>query len=189
MAKRSRFEVPFSPPRRQQASRQHGRPFLGDTNRALINGGIVVITTLLTTVFLLAISGQVYDTTNASLITQGGPQVTGSIALTSSPQPITALASPSPSATRATASPSPSAAPPPLAEEPPSDSEIQASIDRRLENDQSLTGLGITATVNEGKVILVGTAPSDAVKAKVEKMIRSIVGVKQVDNQIAVVVN
>jgi BON domain len=186
---RSRVEVPFSPQKSPRQPQRRNQARLGDTNRALINGGIIVITTLITTVFLLAISGQIYDTTNASLISQSAPPLAGAIALTPSPPAATSPASPSPSATRATASPSPSVAAPTAEEAPPDDSDIQASIDRRLANDQSLAALGITATVSEGKVILVGTAPSDAVKAKVEKMIRAIVGVKQVDNQIAVVIN
>ena len=190
---RSRFEVPLSgrAPQRRQAPppRRQNRPYLGDTNRALINGGIVVISTLLTTVFLLAISGQIYDSTNTALISQSAPSLAGSVVLTPSPQATIPSASPSPSASRPAASPSPSTAAPPPEETAPDDSAIQAAIDRRLANDQSLSELGITATVNEGKVILVGTAPSDAVKAKVEKMVRAIVGVKQVDNQIAVVIN
>jgi osmotically-inducible protein OsmY len=66
---------------------------------------------------------------------------------------------------------------------------IQSEIDRKLSADGNLASLGITATVNDGKVILVGTAPSDELKAKVERLVRSIAGVKVVDNQIAVVVN
>ena len=189
MAKRSRFEVPFSPQKSQRhppPSRRSARPVLGDTNRALINGGIVVIATLITTVFLLAISGQVYDSTNASLIAQSAPPLTGGITLTPSPQ-ASAVASPSPSSSRSAASSSPSPQAP-TPEIPPDDSEIQAAVDTRIANDSSLSGFGITTTVSEGKVILVGTAPSDAVKAKVEKLIRAVRGVKQVDNQIAVVV-
>jgi osmotically-inducible protein OsmY len=47
--------------------------------------------------------------------------------------------------------------------------------------------LGITATVLNGKVMLLGTVKSDAVKTQVEKMVRGIKGVKQIDNQITVV--
>ena len=95
----------------------------------------------------------------------------------SSPQPGRALPTPS----LAAESPTPAAT--------PDDTAIQAAIDKKLGADDTLAALGITATVNEGKVILVGTAPSDELKAKVERLVRSVRGVKQVDNQIAVVIN
>ena len=181
---RSRVEVPFTPrtpPRRQQPT----QPYLGETNGALINGGIIVISTLLTTVLLLAISGQVYDSTSATLVSQSAPPLTGSIAFSPTPQ-----ATVSPSLLPGKTKPSPTPAEEtPTTETPPDDTEIQAAIDSKLEADQSLAGLGITATVNGGKVVLVGTAPSDAVKARVEKMVKAVSGVKQVDNQIAVVIN
>jgi hypothetical protein len=180
----SRVEVPFTPrtpPRRQQPK----QPYVGETNRALVNGGIIVISTLVTTVLLLAISGQVHDSTSATLVSQSASPLVGSIAFSPTPE---ATVSPSPSPGKAKASPTP-AEESPTPETPPDDSEIQAAIDSKLEADQSLSGLGITATVNGGKVVLVGTAPSDAVKARVEKMVRAVSGVKQVDNQIAVVIN
>jgi osmotically-inducible protein OsmY len=47
--------------------------------------------------------------------------------------------------------------------------------------------LGITATVLDGKVTLTGTVNSEALKSQLDRMIRTIKGVKQVDNQIVVV--
>ncbi|HEV7397723.1 MAG TPA: BON domain-containing protein [Pyrinomonadaceae bacterium] len=183
---RSRFEVPLNrestrSKRYQGKQRSQG---LGETNRALLNGLIIGGATVLTTLFLLAISGQIYDSTNASLIQQSAP-TTIAIAFSSpSPTPSLATSSPSPPKTRAT--------PAPTVEIPastPDDTVIQSEIDRKLSADGNLASLGITATVNDGKVILVGTAPSDELKAKVERLVRSIAGVKVVDNQIAVVVN
>lgn len=189
---RSRFNVPISPgkPSKHQARRrgeQKQHHFNGDTNRALVNAGIVAVTILVTTVLLLAISGQIYDTTNALLIAQSPAPLPGGIISTPTSQPTATPATPSPQPTRATVTPSPVETPSPAGT--PDDTEIQAAIDKKLESNGSLSALGITATVSDGKVILVGTAPSDALKAKVEKLVRSIRGVRQVDNQIAVISN
>jgi cytoskeletal protein RodZ len=187
---RSRFDVPVGKPgkpktRRSSSQKQH--PFASETNRAWLNAGIVVIATLATTILLLAISGQIYDSTNASLVAQSAAPVAGGVVNTPASQPTATSASHSPQPTRSAATPSPPKEPSPAGT--PDDTEIQSAIDKRLEGDGSLSGLGITATVSDGKVILVGTAPTDEVKAKIEKLVRSVPGVRQVDNQIAVVTN
>ena len=181
---RSRFEVPISsrkPPKRHSRERGWARKAPIEKNRTLVNAGVIAAATVITTVFLLAISGQIYDTTDANLVPKSPAPLISSIS---------SAATPSPAATRsprAASTPSPESEATPV--EAPDDTQIQAAIDNRLGGDESLAGLGITATVNEGKVILVGTAPTDELKSKVEKLVRSIRGVKQVDNQIAVVVN
>lgn len=66
------------------------------------------------------------------------------------------------------------------------DSTIQTVIDKRLTDDPAFSTLGITASVINGKVMLIGTVKTEAVKADVEKMVKQIKGVKEVDNQIIV---
>jgi cytoskeletal protein RodZ len=66
------------------------------------------------------------------------------------------------------------------------DSTIQAAIDKRLTDDATFSTLGITATVVNAKVLLTGTVKSETLKADVERMVRQIKGVKEVDNQITV---
>ncbi|MDQ2857001.1 MAG: BON domain-containing protein [Acidobacteriota bacterium] len=150
------------------------------TNSALIDAGVVVLTTLLTTVLLLGISGQIHDSTAASLI--GGPPAP----LLLAPQSTPILAGPRPQASRPLATPSPAnSASTPLAT--PDDTEVQAAIDKKVGDDDSLSQLGITATVTDGTVILIGTAPSDEIKDKVEKLVRSVKGVRKIDNQIVVI--
>jgi len=68
----------------------------------------------------------------------------------------------------------------------PDDSTIQAAVDKRLSNDPNLSSLGITALVMNGKVTLMGTVHSEAVKAQVERAVKNVKGVKAVDNQISV---
>ena len=66
------------------------------------------------------------------------------------------------------------------------DSTIQAAIDKRLTEDPAFASLGITASVINAKVMLIGTVKTEAVKADVERMVKQIRGVKEVDNQIIV---
>ena len=66
------------------------------------------------------------------------------------------------------------------------DSKIQTEVDKRLTEDSTFSSLGITATVLDGKVTLLGTVKSETLKADVERMVRQIKGVKSIDNQITV---
>ena len=66
------------------------------------------------------------------------------------------------------------------------DSGIQAAIDKRLTEDPAFASLGITASVINQKVLLVGTVKTETLKADIERMVKLIKGVKVVDNQIIV---
>jgi BON domain len=66
------------------------------------------------------------------------------------------------------------------------DSAVQSAIDKKISEDPSLSSLGITAMVMDGKVTLMGIVHSEAEKARVERAIRAVKGVKSIDNQISV---
>ena len=66
------------------------------------------------------------------------------------------------------------------------DSTIQTRIDKKLSDDPSLASLGITAVVLNGKVTLTGLVKTESQKAQVERTVRSVKGVKSIDNQISV---
>jgi hypothetical protein len=66
------------------------------------------------------------------------------------------------------------------------DASVQAAVDKKIADDPTLSQLGITATVMDGKVTLLGVVKSDAQKKEVEHAIERIKGVKSVDNQITV---
>lgn len=67
------------------------------------------------------------------------------------------------------------------------DSTIQAAIDKKLSDDPELSQLGITASVLNGKVMLLGTVKTEALKSQIERTVKQIKGVKAVDNQITVI--
>jgi hypothetical protein len=66
------------------------------------------------------------------------------------------------------------------------DSTIQTAVDKRLADDPTFSTLGITASVLDAKVMLIGTVKTEALKADIERAVKQIKGVKQVDNQIIV---
>ena len=68
----------------------------------------------------------------------------------------------------------------------PDDSSIQTAVDKKLTNDPALSALGVTATVMNGKVTLIGMVHSQAEKSQVERAVRQVKGVKSVDNQLSV---
>jgi hypothetical protein len=67
------------------------------------------------------------------------------------------------------------------------DSTIQAAVDKKLADDPEISTLGITATVLNGKVMLIGTVKTEELKTRIERMVRQIKGVKNIDNQISVI--
>ncbi len=68
------------------------------------------------------------------------------------------------------------------------DATLQSNIEKKLSDDPKLAALGITVSVLDGKVTLIGTVDSREVKNRVERLAR-IKGVKSVDNQITVTGN
>jgi len=67
------------------------------------------------------------------------------------------------------------------------DATIQTAIDKQLTEDPTFSSLGITATVMNSKVTLLGVVKTEEMKTQVEKMVKRIKGVKEVDNQISVI--
>jgi BON domain len=66
------------------------------------------------------------------------------------------------------------------------DGAVQTAVDKKISDDPTLSALGLTATVLDGKVTITGTVKSEALKSQVDRALRAIKGVKQVDNQIVV---
>jgi hypothetical protein len=67
------------------------------------------------------------------------------------------------------------------------DATVQANIDRKIADDSRLASLGVIATVANGKVTLTGTVDTADLKRSVERAVKSVKGVRSVDNQITVV--
>jgi hypothetical protein len=68
----------------------------------------------------------------------------------------------------------------------PDDLAIQTNVDDKLSKDRTFSTLGITATVVNGKVTLIGTVETPELKRQAESLVRNVKGVQRVDNQITV---
>jgi len=157
---------------------------------SLIDAAIVIGATLVTTLVLLLISGQLHDTTAGNLIARSAPPSPSSGAAQPSPeQSLLGPPTPSPQPSRFAASPSPtpSAAESETATAVIDDSTIQAAIDRKFQESGDFSSYGLTVTISGGTVTVVGTVPSEEVKEKIEKLLRNVKGVKRVENQIVVI--
>ena len=146
---------------------------------------VVVAIALITIVVLFLMNGQQTDTANANLAAQQ-----------QTPPPTTIIQQPAQQQQPPVIIQQPAQQPPVVINQPATsggsasntsdDGAIQAAVDKTISDDPTLSTLGITATVLDGKVTVTGTVKSEAVKSQIDKMLRTVKGVKQVDNQIVV---
>src|SRR5215470_6533538 len=90
----------------------------------------------------------------------------------------------------------PATQPPPVIVTPPAggstaanandDLVVQSAVDKMLMDDPTYKTLGITTSVVSGKATLLGIVKTEAMKAQIERSVRKVKGVKDVDNQITV---
>lgn len=73
-----------------------------------------------------------------------------------------------------------------LAQPPPEDDRIYDEVRRKLANDPEVKGGMFKVEVNGGVVTVEGTVEKEKFKAKAERLIKKVKGVKSVVNKIAV---
>ncbi|HKO42283.1 MAG TPA: BON domain-containing protein [Pyrinomonadaceae bacterium] len=184
-ARRSRVVVETPTARREVTHTEAVRNDRGGMSGATVGVVVVVAIALITIVVLFLMNGPT-DTTNSNLAeTQPATQQPPVIVQQPAPQqqPPVIIQQPAPAGQAPVIiqqAPSAGGAAPAVSQ----DGSIQAAIDKKLADDPTLSSLGIIATVLDGKVTITGTVKSEALKAQVERAIRAISGVKQVDNQI-----
>ncbi len=66
------------------------------------------------------------------------------------------------------------------------DANVQTAVDKRISEDPTVSALGVTAMVIDGKLTLTGTVNSEDLKSRVERLVKDIKGVRAVDNKIIV---
>jgi hypothetical protein len=189
-ARKSRVVVETPNERREVVSAQSVRtPDNSGISAGMVGVLVVVAIALITMLVLFWMSSQP-TTDNANLTAQQPSTVVQQPAPVQQPpviiqQPAPAT-QPAPIIVSPPAGGSTSSASTTTAESMNMDSTIQAAIDKRLANDPELSTLGITASVLDGKVMLIGTVKTEALKAQVERVVKEVKGVKAVDNQITV---
>ena len=185
-AKRSRVVVETPTSRREVTTTEAVRNDRGGISGATVGVIVVVAIALITVVVLFLMNGQPTSTVNDNLAAQqpaqqqpvivqqpAAQQPPVIIQQPAAQQPPVIINQPAPAGGTVSSSGS-------------DDSAVQAAIDKKISDDPTLSSLGVTATVLDGKVTLIGTVKSEALKAQVDRAIKAIKGVKVVDNQIVV---
>jgi hypothetical protein len=189
-AKRSKVVVETPTSRREVTHTEAVRNDRGGISGATVGVIVVVAIALITIVALFLMNGQSTDTANANLAAQQQAQQPPVLVQQPAPQqqqPPIIIQQPASAANQ----------PPVIINQPAAsgdtapantsnDGAVQTAIDKKISDDPTLSSLGVTATVLDGKVTLTGTVKSEALKSQLDKTIRAIKGVKQVDNQIVV---
>ena len=187
-AKRSRVVVETPTSRREVTQTEAVRNDRGGISGATVGVIVVVAIALITIVVLFLMNGQSTDTTNTDLAAQQQPVQQQPIQQPAQQQPPIIIQQPAPVANQPPviiSQPAPGGGSAPI--NTSNDGAVQTAIDKKISDDPTLSSLGITATVLDGKVTLTGTVKSEALKSQVDRALRAIKGVKQVDNQIVVV--
>ena len=187
-ARRSRVVVETPNERREVVSSQSVRtPDNSGISAGMVGVLVVVAIALITMLVLFWMSSQP-TTDNANLAAQQPPTT---VVQQPAPaqQPPVIIQQPAP-----VTQPAPIVVTPPAggtttmpAESANMDSTIQAAVDKKLADDPEISTLGITATVLNSKVMLIGTVKTEEMKTRIERMVKQIKGVKAVDNQISVI--
>jgi len=191
-ARRSRVVVETPTERREVVSSQSVRtPDNSGISAGMVGVLVVVAIALITMLVLFWLSTQP-TTDNANLAAQQPPTTVVQQPAAPVQQPPVIIQQPAPAT-----QPAPIVVTPPAggttapatvpAETTNIDSTIQAAVDKKLADDPELSTLGITASVLDAKVMLVGTVKTEELKTRIERMVKQVKGVKSVDNQISVI--
>ncbi|MEP6818099.1 MAG: BON domain-containing protein [bacterium] len=188
-ATRSRVVVDTPTSRREVTRTESVRGDRGGISGATVGVIVVVAIALITIVVLFLMNGQQSADTNANLAAQQQAQQPLVAQQPAAQQPPIIIQQPAAA---------PAANQPPVIINQPAtggntaptnnsnDGAVQTAVDKKISDDPTLSALGITATVLDGKVTVTGTVKSEALKSQVDRTLRTIKGVKQVDNQIMV---
>ena len=185
-AKRSRVVVETPTERREVVHSQSVRDNSG-ISAGMVGVLVVVAIALITMLVLFWISSQP-ATDNANIAATQPPPTTVVQQPAPAQQPPVIIQQPAPAT-----QPAPIVVTPPAggttapAESVNMDSTIQSAVDKKISDDPEISTLGITASVIDGKATLIGTVKTEALKTQVERLVKSVKGVKSVDNQISVI--
>jgi len=184
-ARKSRVVVETPTERREVVHTQSVRDNSG-ISAGMVGVLVVVAIALITMLVLFWMSSQP-ATDNANLAAQQPPPTTVVQQPAPVQQPPVIIQQPAPATQPAPIIVTPPAGGTTSSDSMNIDSTIQAAVDKKLSDDPQISTLGITASVVNAKVMLIGTVKTEALKTKIERMVKQVKGVKEVDNQISVI--
>jgi len=164
----------------------HGPDRSGVSN-GVVAALVIAAVALVTILFLFMMSRQTADDTNANVaVTQPTP-LPPTIVEQAAPQQQPPIIIQQPAAAPQQApivvtQPAPASAP----ASGPDDATIQSNIQKRFSDDPVFSSLGLSVTVIDGKAMVTGIVRSEAIKSQIERLVRSVKGVRDIDNQIQV---
>ena len=143
----------------------------------------VISAAALATFLALFVTSRTFNPMNSTVETQQVVPV-GPLSTQTTPRQ-----SPSPTASTKNQNAVPGESPEPggvISQAPPDDAAIQADIEKALAADATLARLDVSTIVEAGRVTIVGSVRSTELKQRLEKVIRSVKGIVNVDNQLVV---
>lgn len=186
-ARRSRVVVETPTERREVVHSQSVRtPDNSGISAGMVGVLVVVAIALITMLVLFWMSSQPASDQNANMVAQQPPPPVIQ-QVPAQQQPPVIIQQPAPATQPAPIIVSPPAGGSTDSATANNDAAVQSNIDKQLTEDPAFSSLGITATVMNGRVTLLGTVKTEALKSEVEKMVRRVKGVKDIDNQISVI--
>ena len=191
--RKSRVVVETPNARREVVRTETARvPERSGMSGGLVAALVIAAVALVTILFLFLMSRQTEDTTNANVaLTTQQPTPLPQTTIVQQPapqqQPPIIIQQPAAPATQ----------PAPIIVSPPAssggtgrngidDTTIQSNIEKRFSDDPTFSSLGLSVMVIDGKATLTGTVKSQALKNQVERLVKGVKGVREVDNQILV---
>jgi len=182
-ARRSRVVVDTPTERREVVHSQMVRtPDNSGISAGMVGVLVVVAIALITMLVLFWMSSQPATDQNANIVAQQPPPPVVQQVPAQQPPVIIQQPAPVQQAPVIVSQPAAGGAAPNVS----NDGAVQTAVDKKIAEDPTLSTLGVTATVLDGKVTVTGTVKSEALKTQVDRALRAIKGVKQVDNQIVV---
>jgi hypothetical protein len=186
-ARRSRVVVETPVARREVTQTESVRSPEGGMSGAAIGAIVVLAVALVTLLVLFLMSGQQTDENLATetqqpttVVQQPATQQPPVIIQQAPPAPQQApiiVTPPAPSGGAASSAPASSGS---------ADLAIQAEIDKRIVDSPTFSTLGVTVSVINGKATIIGTVQNNELKMQLERLVRDVRGVKEIDNQIIV---
>ncbi|HKY28524.1 MAG TPA: BON domain-containing protein [Pyrinomonadaceae bacterium] len=187
-ARRSRVVVETPVARREVTQTESVRSPDGGMSSAAVGAIVVLAVALVTLLVLFLMSGQQTDTANENLATETQPTTVVQQPAAQPPPVIIQQAPPAPQqAPIIVTPPAPSGgAASGAAPDVSADLAIQAEIDKRIADSPTFSTLGVTVAVLNGKATIMGTVQNNELKMQLERLVRDVRGVKEIDNQILV---
>ncbi len=187
-AKKSRVVVETPTSRREVTHTETVHDDRGGISGATVGVIVVVAIALITVVVLFLMNNQNAQDANANLAAQQAQQPVVVQQPAPQQQPPVIIQQPAPAGQPPVIINQPAATggTAPAPGNTSNDGAVQTAVDQKITDDPTLSALGLTATVLDGKVTVTGTVKSEALKSQVDRALRAVKGVKQVDNQIIV---